>query len=187
MLESNNTRPWFRDEILRILIGINLSSRVSTTLDKNATDFRRGFTLALASVAIVVGIRSDHIYWIQMIWFCWRRHLVENLGIKSAWLDLSLGNVLDAWMVTGAGFVTGSDIAMYMVFMFQVSQTFPPLFNIQIHCPCDIRNWKCLCWIKPATFLEIFHPISMEYRLAYPHLSRTEEIQIRSATYIQAR
>jgi hypothetical protein len=62
MLESNNTRPWFRDEILRILIGINLSSRVSTTLDKNATDFRRGFTLALASVAIVVGIPSDHIY-----------------------------------------------------------------------------------------------------------------------------
>jgi hypothetical protein len=61
MLESNNTRPWFRDEILRILIGINLSSRASTTLDKNATDFRRGFTLALASVAIVVGIRPEHI------------------------------------------------------------------------------------------------------------------------------
>ena len=140
MLESNNTRPWFCDEILRILIGINLSSRASTTLDKNATDFRRGFTLALASVAIVVGIRLEQILNSDDLILLETPSSREPGDYERLIGPLSLGNVLAAWRVTGAGFVIGSDIALYKVFMLQVSQTFPPLFNIQIHCPCDIRN-----------------------------------------------
>ena len=60
-MESNNIKPWFRDDIVRILIGINLSSRGSMTLDENSENFRRGFTIALASIAIAVGISPDQV------------------------------------------------------------------------------------------------------------------------------
>ena len=61
MLESNNTKPWFRDDIVRILIGINLASRASMTKDNQSENFRQGFALALASVAIVIGVQPERI------------------------------------------------------------------------------------------------------------------------------
>lgn len=57
MIDSHNTKPWFRDEIIRILIGINLSSKASKGQEHDADEFRRGFVLALASIAIVIGIQ----------------------------------------------------------------------------------------------------------------------------------
>jgi len=60
-MESNNTKPWFRDDIIRILIGINLSSHASMTLDENSESFRRGFAVALASIAIAIGISPEKI------------------------------------------------------------------------------------------------------------------------------
>ena len=61
MFEGNNTKPWFRDDLLRILIGINLSSRIHTSNSPKDVDVRRGFIYALACIAISVGIRPDHI------------------------------------------------------------------------------------------------------------------------------
>jgi len=60
-MESNNIKAWFRDDLVRILMGINLASRASMTLDHNTDSFRRGYALALASIAIIIGISPDRI------------------------------------------------------------------------------------------------------------------------------
>jgi hypothetical protein len=60
-MESNSTKPWFRDDIIRILIGINLSSRASMNLDQDSAIFRRGFSVAIASMAIAIGISPEQI------------------------------------------------------------------------------------------------------------------------------
>ena len=60
-MESNNIKAWFRDDLVRILMVINLASRASMTLDHNTDNFRRGYALALASIAIIIGISPDRI------------------------------------------------------------------------------------------------------------------------------
>jgi hypothetical protein len=60
-MEGNDIKPWFRDDLLRILMGINLASHASMTLDQNSDAFRRGYALALASIAIIIGISPERI------------------------------------------------------------------------------------------------------------------------------
>jgi hypothetical protein len=60
-MDGSNIKPWFREDLLRILVGINLSSRASMTLDQNSDSFRRGYTLALASIAIIIGISPERV------------------------------------------------------------------------------------------------------------------------------
>jgi hypothetical protein len=61
-MEANDIRPWFRDELVRILMGINLASRASMTPDQQSDGFRRGYILALASLAVVIGVPPERIF-----------------------------------------------------------------------------------------------------------------------------
>jgi hypothetical protein len=61
-MEANDIRPWFRDELVRILMGINLASQASMTADRQSDGFRRGYILALASLAVVIGVSPERIF-----------------------------------------------------------------------------------------------------------------------------
>jgi len=61
MFDGINTKPWFRDDLLKILIGINLASRAHLPKCQEDLDFRRGFVHALACIAISIDIHPDRI------------------------------------------------------------------------------------------------------------------------------
>jgi len=53
-------KPWFREDIRRVLLGVNAAS-LSSGPTNRADAYRAGFVAALASVAIVIGIRPEAI------------------------------------------------------------------------------------------------------------------------------
>lgn len=59
MSEPGDVKPWFREDISKILMGINTTSRVSRPMDAEMDMFREGFVTALASVGLVFGVRLE--------------------------------------------------------------------------------------------------------------------------------
>ena len=52
--DASNTKPWFKDDIRRVLLGVNAASLSSGMHQHDG--YRAGFVAALASVALVIGI-----------------------------------------------------------------------------------------------------------------------------------
>ncbi len=59
MSEPGDVKPWFREDISKVLMGINTTSRVSRPMDADMDMFREGFVTALASVGLVFGVKLD--------------------------------------------------------------------------------------------------------------------------------
>ena len=58
---SNNLKPWFRDDLARAIMSIYFSSMVASSGGQANADYRKGFTAALSSIAIIVGINPESI------------------------------------------------------------------------------------------------------------------------------
>ncbi len=60
MSEPSDVKPWFREDISKILMGINTTSRISRPIVSDSDTFRDGFVMALASVGLVFGVKLEH-------------------------------------------------------------------------------------------------------------------------------
>jgi hypothetical protein len=54
---ATDTKPWFRNDLARILLGINIASRSTA----HGGEFRRGYILALLAMASSLGIPPQNI------------------------------------------------------------------------------------------------------------------------------
>jgi hypothetical protein len=54
-------KPWFREDLARLLMGVYLASRRVNNSARESDEFRNGFNLALASVGVIMGIRPESI------------------------------------------------------------------------------------------------------------------------------
>ena len=59
MSEPGDVKPWFREDLSKVLMGINTTSRVSRPIVSDIDTFRDGFVVALASVGLVLGVKLD--------------------------------------------------------------------------------------------------------------------------------
>jgi len=59
MITSNSMKPWFKDDLARALMGVYLASYPAKSLEAENDDFRRGFAVALASMAVIVGVSPE--------------------------------------------------------------------------------------------------------------------------------
>ena len=59
MFEPGDVKPWFREDLSKVLMGINTTSRVSRPAIADTDAFREGFVVALASVGLVLGVRLE--------------------------------------------------------------------------------------------------------------------------------
>jgi hypothetical protein len=59
MSEPGDVKPWFREDISKVLMGINTTSRVSRPAAADMDMFREGFVVALASVGLVFGVKLE--------------------------------------------------------------------------------------------------------------------------------
>lgn len=59
MSEPGDVKPWFREDISKVLMGINTTSRVSRPIETDMDMFREGFVVALASVGLVFGVKLE--------------------------------------------------------------------------------------------------------------------------------
>ncbi len=60
MAEPGDVKPWFREDITKVLMGVNTASRVSRSLDPGADAFHDGFVVALASIGLVFGVKLEN-------------------------------------------------------------------------------------------------------------------------------
>jgi hypothetical protein len=58
---SNNLKPWFRDDLARVMMSIYFSTVMSRSGSAMNDEYRKGFAAALSSFAIVVGINPESI------------------------------------------------------------------------------------------------------------------------------
>jgi hypothetical protein len=59
MIATNSMKPWFKDDFARALMGVYLASYTAKPPEAKNNDFRRGFAVALASMAVVVGVNPE--------------------------------------------------------------------------------------------------------------------------------
>ena len=59
MTSTCDLKPWFREDIARILMGVYVASSVNQSREARSESFHHGFTMALASVAVIVGIQPE--------------------------------------------------------------------------------------------------------------------------------
>lgn len=59
MTSTCDLKPWFREDIARILMGVYVASNVNQFGEAQSGSFKHGFTMALASVAVIVGIQPE--------------------------------------------------------------------------------------------------------------------------------
>jgi hypothetical protein len=59
MSNINNLKPWFREDLTRVLISIYFTSLVSQPVNETNRDYRDGFAAAISSVAIGLGINPE--------------------------------------------------------------------------------------------------------------------------------
>lgn len=59
MIAGNSMKPWFREDFARALMGVYLASYPAGLGEAKSKDFRRGFAVALASMAVVVGVNPE--------------------------------------------------------------------------------------------------------------------------------
>ena len=63
MRDASDLKPWFRDDIARILQGVNAASRIPQAESADEHAYRAGFVMALVSIGLAVGIKPE---WILM-------------------------------------------------------------------------------------------------------------------------
>lgn len=61
MSDTDNLRPWFREDIARVLMSVYFATATSSQSFQSAPndEFRRGFASALSSVAINIGLNPE--------------------------------------------------------------------------------------------------------------------------------
>ncbi len=59
MIAGNSMKPWFREDFARALMSVYLASYPARSGGAENRDFRRGFAVALASMAVVVGVNPE--------------------------------------------------------------------------------------------------------------------------------
>lgn len=61
MSNVSDLKPWFREDIARVLMSIYFASVSSHADNSENAEYRSGFASALSSVALVVGINPESI------------------------------------------------------------------------------------------------------------------------------
>jgi hypothetical protein len=56
---ASDMKIWFREDIARVLVGVNAASRATRPVCGNSDEYRDGFVAALVSVGLVVGISPE--------------------------------------------------------------------------------------------------------------------------------
>ncbi|WKZ47694.1 MAG: hypothetical protein QY306_17970 [Anaerolineales bacterium] len=59
MSNFSDLKPWFREDIARILVSIYFASAASSSQSSINEAFRNGFATALSSVALNIGINPE--------------------------------------------------------------------------------------------------------------------------------
>ena len=59
MRNTTDMKIWFREDIARVLVGVNAASRATRPMCGDNDEYRDGFVAALVSVGLVVGINPD--------------------------------------------------------------------------------------------------------------------------------
>ncbi len=59
MRDNSDLKVWFREDIAKVLMGVNAASRTTQNVGPHADAFRDGFVAALASVGLVFGVKPD--------------------------------------------------------------------------------------------------------------------------------
>ncbi len=60
MRDTSDLRAWFREDIAKVLAGINAASRSAGQTRPADDSFQEGFIAALTSVALTIGIRPEN-------------------------------------------------------------------------------------------------------------------------------
>lgn len=59
MSNVNNVKPWFREDIARVLMSIYFASTSTNAIGLYNKEYRSGFASALSSVAIMIGVNPE--------------------------------------------------------------------------------------------------------------------------------
>lgn len=59
MRYDSDLKVWLRDDIAKVLMGVNAASRATSDIDQHSDVFRAGFVSALVSVGLVFGVKPD--------------------------------------------------------------------------------------------------------------------------------
>lgn len=59
MSDLSGMKAWFRDDIARVLMGVNMASHATRHTTAEGDAYREGFVAALVSTALVFGIQPD--------------------------------------------------------------------------------------------------------------------------------
>ncbi len=60
MKDTSDLRVWFREDISKVLAGVNAASRSAGHVRPAGDPFQEGFLAALTSVALAIGIRPEN-------------------------------------------------------------------------------------------------------------------------------
>jgi hypothetical protein len=60
MRDTSDLRAWFREDIAKVLAGVNAASRSAGQTRLADDSFQEGFIAALTSVALTIGIRPEN-------------------------------------------------------------------------------------------------------------------------------
>ncbi len=55
----SDLKPWFREDIARVLMSIYFTSTTSQSQQSNNEEFRSGFASALSGVALMIGVNPE--------------------------------------------------------------------------------------------------------------------------------
>lgn len=58
-MHNDDLRPWFREDIARVLVSVYFASVTTNMHTTPNEDFRTGFASALSSIAIGIGINPE--------------------------------------------------------------------------------------------------------------------------------
>lgn len=59
MSNVSNLKPWFREDIARVLISIYFTSLTSNPSDQINSDYRSGYAAAISGIAMGLGINPE--------------------------------------------------------------------------------------------------------------------------------
>ncbi len=59
MRDTSDLKAWFREDIARVLMGVNAAAHAARSAQDDADSFHDGFVAALVSVALVIGVNPE--------------------------------------------------------------------------------------------------------------------------------
>ena len=59
MINISDLKPWFRDDLERLLTSIYFTSKAATGYQTGSQEYHTGFVAALSSIALMVGVSPD--------------------------------------------------------------------------------------------------------------------------------